>query len=249
MKRAVVLGDFHCGSKVGLTPPDWQQDKLQEKLWDAFAETIDALQPIDILIVNGDLIDGKNPKSGGIDLITTDRIEQIEMAYDVILYTGAEEVAITRGTKYHTGTQENLERVIARKLSAEFGNRLFVDINGLMFDVKHFVGGSTIPHGRFTAIGRDRMWNVLWNVDAEGTQPKADVLVRSHVHYFQYCGGTNWLGIILPSLQGLGGDYGESIPSGTVDFGVVWFDIEDKENWEWDYKIYQGMQKVEPIKL
>ena len=52
-KRVVVIADMHCGSCVGLTPPDWQQNyikndktkrnkyaSLQQQCWDFYYKTI-----------------------------------------------------------------------------------------------------------------------------------------------------------------------------------------------------------------
>jgi hypothetical protein len=43
--------------------------------------------------------------------------------------------------------------------------------------------------------------------------------------------------MITPALQGLGSKFGSRIPSGTVDFGIVWFDIEENGDFTWDYEV------------
>ena len=73
-KRVVVISEEHCGHLAGLTPPQWQVAykpksdtkrnkwaKLQRDLWGFYEKTIEELQPIDILINNGDAIDGRGP--------------------------------------------------------------------------------------------------------------------------------------------------------------------------------------------
>lgn len=232
MKRVVVTSDFHCGSDVGLTPPDWQHRLIQAELWNVFTTMIDELRPIDILIVNGDLIDGKASRWGGTGLITADRAEQAEMAAQCIRYVEADEVYLTYGTPYHVGSGEDWEGVVAEKVGAPIEDQIWVDVNGVMFDCKHFVGASSIPHGRHTTIAKDRLWNILW---AEmGQQPKSDIIIRSHVHYFNYCGGTTWVAMTTPALQGLGSKFGSRIPSGTVDYGLVYFDVDEDGGFSWD---------------
>lgn len=234
-KRLVVISDLHCGSDVGLTPPDWQVKPIQVELWDTYAAMLDALKPIDILVVNGDMIDGKASRSGGTRMITVDRAEQAEMAANAIEYAEADEAYLTYGTGYHTGNSEDWEGVVADKLGAPIEDQLWLEVNGVMFDFKHFVGASAIPHGRHTTIARDRLWNILW---AEmGQQPKSDVIIRSHVHYFNYCGGTSWAAMTTPALQGLGSKFGSRIPSGTVDYGLVYFDVDEDGSFEWDSDI------------
>ncbi len=235
MKRVVVISDLHCGSDVGLTHPNWQQTGLQEELWDVYAAMIDELRPIDVLIVNGDMIDGKAYKRGGTDLITADRVEQSDMAVEAIAFTDATAIYLTYGTPYHGGQSEDWEAVIADKLGVPIEPQLWVDVNGVVFDVKHFIGGSGIPHGRHTSIAKDRLWNILW-ADME-QQPKSDVFIRSHVHYFNYAGGASWVAMTTPALQGLGCKFGSRIPSGTVDYGLVYFEVDDDGGFSWDSDI------------
>lgn len=93
MKRIVALGDLHCGHVVGLCPPAYhtrpEAKKLQVELWRHYTRTLDALQPIDAVIANGDLIDGRGERSGGTELIEPDVIKQCEMATHCLQYARA----------------------------------------------------------------------------------------------------------------------------------------------------------------
>lgn len=231
MKRVVIASDLHCGSEVGLTHPDFQTMPIQAELWDAFLGMMLPLQPIDILIVNGDLIDGKAYKAGGGRMITVDRAEQAEMAAQAIEVFDAKEIFLTYGSAYHGGQSEDWEGVVADKIGAPIEDQLWLEVYNTTFDVKHFVGASSIPHGRHTTIARDRLWNILW-ADM-GQQPKSDVLIRSHVHYHNYNGGPTWVAMTTPALQGLGCKFGSRIPSGIVDYGLVHFDV-DEDGFTWD---------------
>ena len=254
-KKVVAIGDLHCGSRVGLTPPKWQLTKpdkyteIREECWQLYTEMIDAEKPIDVLLVNGDAIDGPGARQGGTDVLTTDPAEQIDIAEEAIRYAEAKHVVMTYGTFYHTGVDTDWESVLARHVKAEkISAEEHVDINGLIINMKHTIGRSSIPHGRATPIARDRLWNLLWN--ERGQCPKADVILRSHVHYFHYTGEHNWLAMTLPALCGLGSKYGSRIPSETVDFGIVWFDIQDKERWSWGWNTALGAtQKTQALAL
>lgn len=268
-KRVVIMSDLHCGHVVGLTPTKWQFEvkgnkekagadgyskrdkwgKIQKELWDEYMKLITALQPIDVLIVNGDMIDGKGVRSGGTELITSDRDEQAEMASCAIRLTMAKKKILTFGTAYHTGTDEDWENQIAREVEADkIGSHEWVDVNGLIFDVKHHIGASQIPHGRHTAIARDRLWNTIWSEHEE--QPKATVLIRSHVHYFSYAGGDDWLGLTTPALQGMGSKFGARRMSGHIDWGLVSFDVVNKDEYTWQYHIKRlSAQKASPLKV
>ena len=257
-RRVVILSDLHCGSRVGLTPPSYNPKSdmgsrfydARAETWDWFAKTIKSLQPIDALIGNADLIEGKGPRSGGTELIESDRHEQAMMAAEVLRLTKARNIFLSYGTSYHTGSEEDWEDVVFRESGArKIGSHDWLDVNGLVFDYRHHVSGSQVPHGRMTAIARERLWSVLWA--EHGAFPKADVIIRSHVHYHVYCGGPGWLAMTTPALQWHGSKFGSRQVSGTVDFGLVSFDIRTREDYEWQSHILlpNGTHRILPYKL
>ena len=164
------------------------------------------------------------------------------MAAHVIEFCNPRKLIITRGTPYHTGEAESWEDLVYQFIKKKnnidlykIGDHEWVDINGVVFDFKHHIGRSTIPHGRHTALSRDQLWNLIW---AEaGEQPKADWTVRSHVHYcvgnFQFIGNKCKWGIITPALQAMGSRYGARYCSNTVHYGIVTWDITSKGNCNW----------------
>jgi hypothetical protein len=244
VKRLLVISDLHCGHQVGLThpnydlvPTDRKSDsyklyKIRQSYYSEYRKIVNSLKPIDVLIANGDLIDGRGEASGGTELLFSDRSKQADMASAAILETEAEKIFISRGTPYHTGKEEDWEDTIADKVNAvEIVNHGFVDINGLIVDYKHKIGSSSVPYGRQTAVAKERIWNFLNNEFDE--YPKSDIIIRSHVHYFGFVGGSNWLGVTTPALQGHFTKYGEKQCSGTTDWGLIYFDIENKEEWSW----------------
>lgn len=234
-KRIVFASDFHCGHQAGLTPPQWRivhehparqkAVEMQSEVWHHFASHIDALRPIDLLVVNGDLIDGKGARTGGTEGYELDRIKQAQMAADCIKFVNAKETRLIYGTPYHVGTEEDMEDVVAQILGVPIEGHGWYSINGTIFDVAHFVSSSAIPHGRHTSIARDALWNKLWAID--GAQPEADVLIRSHVHYYAYNGDAETLAMTLPGLQGFGSKFGIRLCRGKVHIGFVHFDVED----------------------
>jgi hypothetical protein len=240
-KRLVVISDLHCGHRVGLTPPIWQISNndiyehfltFEKEMWKFYKNTITSLQPIEILVVNGDCIDGKGERSGSTELLEADRNIQCDIAADCINLCKAKEVVMTFGTPYHVGVTEDFERNIADKVNAKkIGGHEWLDINGVIFDFKHHIGSSTVPHGRATSLLRDQLWNDLWSLD-EG-QPRADVLIRSHIHYHMYAGDPNHLVMSTPALMGYGSKYGVRQCSGKVDIGLIHFDINTKGGYIW----------------
>lgn len=243
-RRVVAIGDLHAGHIAGLTPPAWQcrpardpgAANLQRELWREYTSLCRRLGPVDVLIANGDLIDGTGHRSGGTEELSTDRLEQVDMAVACIQQWRARKVVCTYGTAYHTGEAEDLEKLVAARVGAEIHSHVWPSVDGVVFDVKHHLGGSSVPHGRHTAIARDRLWNLLW-ADREDGQPRAQVYLRSHVHYHQYAGGPGWLAMTLPALQAAATRYGARRCSGTVDWGVTWFDCRDGRVEDWGAEI------------
>ena len=255
-KKVVVIADLHCGHRIGLTPPKYQNMypdaeycSLQIKLWEEFEKMVDKVKPVDILVVNGDAIEGKGYRSGGTELITTDRNVQCDMATEVINFIDADRIFMTAGTGYHTGDNEDWEEQVAKNVNAEaFKDQLWLNINDVVFDIKHYIGSTTVPYSRGTQISKDRLWNLIWSEYQE--QPKSDVLIRSHIHQFFFCGEDNWLGIITPALQGQRTKFGARRRSNTVHFGIIYFDIRDGGSMDWSWEIIRGKhQKAKAIKI
>jgi len=254
-KRVVVISDLHCGHVVGLTPPAWQQNDTQAELYDFYVRKMKAMRPVNALLVNGDCIDGRGDRSGSVELITTDRLVQCEMAVEAIEVAECKNVGIIKGTPYHTGTKEDFENVIAQNVNAKAcKDHAWFNIEGVCFDAKHAISSSSVPYGRHTATAREKIWNDEWS--KHGASPKADVIIRSHVHYHQFCGGPDgagekiWLGMTTPALQGQGSRFGSRLCSGTVHFGFVWFDVYDGKLEDWGPVLAPlAIQKQEAINL
>jgi len=236
MSKIIVISDLHAGHKVGLTPADWQKksDKFYDEqcfLYDFYLEQINKIGAVDVVIVNGDAIDGKGEKSGGTELLTSDRDEQVEMAYQCLKEIKAKEFYFTFGSPYHVGKEEDWEKVLAEKMNSEIKSHLFLNIDGLTFDIKHKINSSIIPHGRYTAIARDKLWNSIW-AENEG-QPLSDIIIRSHVHYFNFCGDDSFLAIITPAMQGIGSKFGARQCSGIVKTGFIYFETFGDKEYTW----------------
>jgi len=251
MKRGIAIADTHTGHLVGLTPPSHhirekkggitkrnKWFRIQHSLWEAFDSILASLPKLDFVFSLGDLIDGKAPKSGGVELITTDTQEQCDMAIEIFEHIRKycrKDVDIigVYGTDYHVSTEgEDWENEIAKGAGfRKIGAHEWVDVNGCIFDLKHHIGRSEVPHGRYTASAREMLWSKLWS--EEGLQPKSDYILRAHAHYFAHVGDATHTAMILPALQGLGSRFGARRCSGLVDWGLVYFEVDDKGRCEW----------------
>jgi hypothetical protein len=232
-KRILVVGDTHCGHRVGLTPPKYQSAipgkkyyYTQVETWDLYRKWINELQPIDIVFGLGDMVDGKGYSSGGSELLTTDAKLQCEIAIACIEPINAKKHLFVYGTPYHVGTSgEDYEREIAEYFGGEIKSQAWCDVNGTVFDLKHqSESGTSLPTGKGTPLSKEWLWNLIWH-DQNGQQPKADVFIRAHAHYaFQVSEPNRWMAIAIPALQAAGTKYGARRRSGVVHFGLVCID-------------------------
>ena len=255
--RICFISDLHCGHRVGLTPPEYQSAvcgykfyKTQMVLWNWYVDNIKAIKP-QILVVNGDAIDGRGERSGSTELIAVSRIKQCEMAGVAISVVGADEVYMTRGTPYHVGNAEEFEDIIKQHVEIKkIEDHAWYDINGVVFDVKHMPGGTSgVPHTAGTGITMDHIWNTFW-ANHNKSQPLSHVTIRSHTHSFSYHGFDNWLGVLTPALQGMGSKYGAKACRKLIHFGFIYFDVYENGEYTWNWRIAKvEEQQAKAIKL
>lgn len=239
----VILSDMHCGHLFGLTPPAYQLkpeqtegSRLKQKAydwqratWDWFEPELRSLGPIDIVISNGDAIEGKGYRSGATELLTADRREQIKIARAVIEATGAPRVVVIRGTPSHTGEEEDWEDVLADHFGVEAQDHAWLERDGIVMDFKHHIGSTTVPRNGPPSLNRDTIWNLLWA--EKKLQPKSNFFVRSHLHKFYQCGDEDYTSIITPPLQGWT-KYGAKRMSKDISLGFVSFRFNE-EGFTW----------------
>lgn len=237
----LVLSDEHCGHVAGLTHPVFQgkfihEDtarhnkfvKVEQETWNFFASEIKNLQriqPIDILVNNGDFLDGTGHRSGGTELITSDRNKQIEICKQIVETVNAKHNLIIAGTAYHTGESEDWEETLSKEIKARFGSHDWLTINGKTFDFKHHIGSSSTPHTRYTPIAKDALWTKLWS-EAELIPQKINYIIRSHVHYFSSIDDGKIVALTTPALQSFGSKYGARRCSGIPTIGFISFLIK-----------------------
>ena len=235
--RVLLPGDLHCGSNVGLTPPSYQINEvvnptteehkkrnkwaiLQHECWEWYTRIVEMLQPIDKCFVMGDVIDGSGVRSGGTELIVTDRKVQAAMAIESLEQIQADEYSFVYGTPYHTGTAEDFETDVSRHFNSKIGSHEWEEVNGVTFDLKHKQSGCKNPGtSLYNEVLDNREWAGL------GEQPKADVLVRAHTHRFCILEMEDCLAVSIPALQAYGTKFGSRQCSRKVQFGLIALDV------------------------
>jgi len=188
-------------------------------LYDWLMATIEKLRPIDACCCLGDAIDGRGEKSGGVELVERDRNEQAKIAAGILLQTLAKSHYMVCGTPYHSGKEECWDRAVGELVFAEhIADKMRVDFNGTVVDMKHKVGGTSIPHGAFTAAAKA---GFLSTVDsARGASDPASVFIRGHRHSYSLSKAKGQMHIVLPGLQ-VGSRFCDREVDGEPDVGVV----------------------------
>jgi hypothetical protein len=240
-KRLFVGSDLHCGHLVGLTHPNYQiswnnasrgkYGIVQRKLWKFFYDEVTKNGPYDGGLFVGDLIEGSGTRSGGSELITTDRIEQCKIAVDclkVIPFKKGAKKYIQRGTPYHVGVCEEFEDIIAKEIKADkIENHGYYSCEKAVISAKHHIGSAYSPLSDGTPLLREYTWAQKWALDYGFPLPT--VIIRAHVHNFTVMQKLSCLMFTLPALQGLGSKFGSKLCSRTVDFGFCELIINDDQ--------------------
>lgn len=234
---AIIMSDMHCGSIYGLLPrsfgfygSDNRLSKALEAARSWYLRKVKEYGSPDLLIHNGDAIEGKHWRIGSRELITADRQEQADMAAECINEWGAKKIVLTRGTGYHTGSDENWEDTVADKVGASIYNMYTSEIEGVILRCRHKISRSSIPHGIYTPIAKEKMWADFDTMYKD--YPQTNVMIASHVHYCANIGRPTWEAITTPALQLPGTEFGERACSGFYDFGFLVFKFYQKK-FEW----------------
>ncbi len=198
----MVVSDLHCGHHEALWPTDlalpWGEklraNKGQRyllKCWEDLQREAKARKP-DILVVNGDLVDGEQRKSAGTEASTTILAAQQKASVMLLepLRDLVKELYVIRGTPYHDGRLGMDVEAIATQLGAVPSTKdwhshsyLNLDVKGVVLNFQH---GISVSGGLYRATAHDRegVWAAL--AGKEGKMPKSDAVIRSHCHYFTH---------------------------------------------------------------
>jgi hypothetical protein len=179
-------------------------NKTQKQLWNAWKEMVKKFAEPDILVINGEPIQGGDAP---LENWTNNIIDQVEGAKLLIDMIKPKKIYLTRGSKWHVtlgrNQQMNAEEYFGKIVGAEKidGRRapinLWLKVDGEIFNFAHRIGVTRVPHYRSTAITRELFVTYvnqkhLWN---------ARVIVRSHVHYFWHVESESHDGFITPAWQ------------------------------------------------
>lgn len=202
IRRIGVVSDLHCGSIFGMLPPNFVtsdgapklQNAGQTHLWNCWNAAIDWLKKsrVDLIVVNGDVIDGPQPAQRGTELSLPLIFDQREAAIQCLQPLSVlAPLYFTQGTEYHDCKAGASVEEVAKALNAvqyhgigsgKYSKEILdLEVDGVILNFAHHVG---IAGGfyRATAVDREAIWSALAGKD--GKVPKADACLRAHCHFF-----------------------------------------------------------------
>lgn len=227
-KRVLAVSDFHAGSIYGLWPPSVEVQsgqtgrsisytEGQAALWESWLELLRLLKTVqlDAVVINGDIIDGRQKAQLGTEALTVNLAEQRTGAI-AILQSLRDVVGpdvpmyFVQGTEYHDEKAGDEAEKVAESLfgapapeglgigrySKEGLNLEFP--GNIVVNVQH---GISVSGGlyRATALDREGVWSAL--AGKEGKYPRADAVIRSHAHYFVHVEHQSKHLVITPCWQ------------------------------------------------
>ena len=264
-KTIVMASDIHDMSKLAVCskePYNSELDQickltgLQKGLNEAWVtgteEIADDHGKVDLVVYNGEPIDGANKKQLGNQSWTTNLEDGMLDFMKLDKHFKRKDCLFTRGSGYHTQVDgTNVEEILANRMGAlkykAWGGEGYSDafanvsIYGKVFNFSHHIGYSKSMAYRSTALARE-MANLHFEDDKLG---HIDVAVRSHVHYFWHNESVNRHGIITPAWKFP--DYHlfrGGVAGTTPDIGFVTCTVEP--NGELSFKKYIKQIKVKP---
>ena len=224
----IVVGDTQCGSIFGLWPERYELsdggsyglNPGQKYLWDCWnhaADRVEAATKKELInptgvVFMGDAIDGRQRAQEATEAVTT-RISDQAGAFlkcMKVLQSAMPPVPLymIQGTEYHDQKAgDAIEGAAAALGAVEYGGVgsgrhshevLDLDVSGSVINFAHHISALTGFY-RATAIDKEALWSTIAAKD--GKMPRADMIVRAHVHYFIHVEHESKHALVVPSWQ------------------------------------------------
>lgn len=203
--RVSIISDIHVASIFGLFPIKFVdshgheifQNPGQKYTWSCWLDYVERTKKFkpDAIIVNGDVVDGKQRMQEAEELILNLPFDQEEAALEVLrpLKEAAPKAKwfFVAGTEYHDNrSARSIENIASRMDAVKYpgvGSGRFcrevldLELEGVTLNIAHHIGGGG-GMTRSPAIEREMVLATLAGRDGKG--PRADVIIRSHIHNF-----------------------------------------------------------------
>ncbi len=110
-KSVIIVGDMHIGHYYALASPLKKLQKVNE-FWKSARDKLKK-ERANLFVINGEPIDGDQPRQLGGELWTSDMGYQMQIANEYISHFKMDAIGITRGSNYHsTRGNTNFESIL-----------------------------------------------------------------------------------------------------------------------------------------
>jgi len=260
-KSIVILSDIHCGSWKAVSPPKATINRGKESsvqsynaigkaLYKAWHEVATDWEEPDVLVINGEPVDGPN-RYNPSDVWSTSLLDQMTASRELIREFKAKKIYTTRGSDYHVTIEDQpFEEYYGHGIGAEkidgayAPDEFTLKINDVWINFSHPIATTRMWQYRSSAIS-SVMAQMKLN---QSHRWPADIIVRSHVHYYWYVGSASHLGIITPCWK-ITDHFAYKIGSGASapDIGAVRLIIEDDGTFHHEAKLFKLKEFKPPL--
>lgn len=227
MLKCAIISDTHCGHRAGLTHPDFITPGLHtalRPLWDWFEGEFNDLGLLDLVIANGDLVEGPGKKDNR-GILTTDTEEQADMCLKALSVVKTKRWRLTYGTPYHVSGSYDYENRVSEALDGKIREEQFLDLYGLKVSARHVVGSGSTPYTQPTLLYKEVTRDLI-QANSAGA-PRSDLIIRSHVHYSLVV-EMEQTAVITPALKLPGKEaFGRKLRPWYYHVGYVYFEVSD----------------------
>ncbi len=209
----LTLSDLHLGSIYGLLPPRFVRsdgslamlNSGQQWLWRQWqkvAKEAAVFRP-DVLVVNGDVVDGCQRAQHGTELCLPVLEDQAAAAVEALQYmigvTGVKRVYGVQGTEYHEGKAAHVaERVYDRIGAVRYAGAGSGRYSREVLELRHGRACINFAHhvgtGRVATLDREALMALDAGADATA-------VVRSHVHRYMLVEDRHRKVLVTPCWQ------------------------------------------------
>ena len=219
-KSAVIVSDIHDGddhavcteSPEKIDGENYVPNKIQQTLLETWKEAWKDLiqKKPNIIVVNGEPVNGANRRNLGAGVWSTNLVDQIRDFKKLMKFAPkSNKLLFIRGSGYHVTVDgaTPIEEIVAEELKADryraFGGSGFTDdeatieMHGKYFNFTHHVGFAQWAQYKPTSLAKEM---VKLHFD-QGKREHTDVTIRSHVHYYVEIRFPNTLGFTTPAWK------------------------------------------------
>src|SRR6056297_320261 len=238
--KVVILSDLHAGDAFGLTDPAnvpkiKPGHEFAKILFDWYLAKVQEIGAVDLILCPGELIEGPGSKDT-IELWTTDLEEQADTCADLLTMWKCDTYKTCYASLYHSGKDHNSEHLVVKELrargrDADIKTTQRLDLNGLLVNMFHKVGGSATAYGFASQLAKTAATDVVRGA-YRGYAP-AELYIRGHTHNFGHAGNDLFTVINAPALKWPLGRYGRQIDRPYYTMGIIEMEINGPTDWTW----------------